>query len=715
MSAREWYTAGFVLTLLAALTFWSLAVIIYRKDRRNPLNRSLALTFLLGGLWLPFGFVEKITSQPNDALALWSYRLAHAFGNPALLCLFLFTLTLYLGRSPSRKILYGLYGLGIIMVAISLSPWGIGRVTYSGGTLEVFAGPLYPVINVFQVVCTIGVLFCLIRKWRTSTGIDHARTSTMLLGISVLLPVGILCNIIIPSITGNAISSNITFLVGATIPPAAFYYSIYKLRLLDIRLILRKSGVAVIVAILVSLPIIGILVLSEALNFNLAFEICLSVFVLLLLVAFYPNIWNRVERLSARAFFSSLYDSVQMQEELTSLLAKTANPTENIHLVLGTLLITLGLDKAEFWFTPQEQSTTGGYYRCSRDEEDKIEHDSLLDAAVPKWLNRIQQTMITEELERWPKSQDEKELGEALSRQGISACAPAQTGRKILGYILVGEKYNRQALSATDIDLMEKVGSRLALYLDNYALSTELSLRLEELSKADEFKREVIVLTAHEFKTPITVVSGLSEILKDNWETLDEDKKEMCLTNMRKASLRLVELSDEVFLLANYYAGTLTSRISLINIDVLLEKLIVSYPENYKSRIVVDKTTDHNIIPSDLDQLFVVLKQVVNNALSFSDDHQPVVISVVDDPHNEKLLNIAIQDFGKGLSREDISRVFEPFFQVEDLRYHAKGIGLGLQLVKILSAILGVKIGIESELGKGTKIILDVPIRSSPV
>jgi len=714
MSAREWYIAGFVLTLLAALTFWSLAIIIYRKDRRNPLNWSLALAFLLGGLWLPFGFVEKITSQPNDALALWSYRLAHAFGNPALLCLFLFALILYLGRSPGRKILYSLFGLGIFMVAISLSPWGIEQVTYTGGTLEVFPGPLYPVLNAFYVISTLGVLFCLIRKWRISTGIDHARASTMLLGISVLLPVGILCNIIIPSITGNALSTNITFLVGATIPPAALFYSIYKLRLLDIRLILRKSGVAAIVAILVSLPIIGILIVSQALNFNLAIEICLSVFILLLMFAFYPIIWNKVERLSARAFFSSLYDSVQMQEELTSLLAKTTNPTENIHLVLGTLLITLGLDKAEFWFTPQEPSTTGGYYRCFRDEEDKIEHDSLLDVAVPEWLESIHQTMVTEELNRWPRSQDERELGETLSKQGIAACAPAQTGRKTLGYVLVGEKYNRQALSATDIDLMEKVGSRLALYLDNYALSTELSLRLEELGKSDQFKREVIVLAAHEFRTPITVVNGLSEILKDNWEILDEDKKEMCLTRMRKASLRLVELSDEVFLLANYYAGTLTSRVSMINIDVLLEKLLASYPENGKSRIVVDKTTDHSVIPSDLDQLFVVLKQVVDNALSFSDDHQPVVVSVADDPHDENLLNIAVQDFGKGLSREDISRVFEPFFQVEDVRYHAKGIGLGLQLVKILSALLGIKIRINSSLGEGTTILLDVPLSQSP-
>ncbi|MEW6554240.1 MAG: HAMP domain-containing sensor histidine kinase [Actinomycetota bacterium] len=707
MSANEWYFMGFILTLLAAVAFWGMAGIIYRKDRKNPLNVMLAVCFLFAGMWVPFGFVEKISSQPNDTLALWSYRLAYTFGNPALFFLFLFTLILYLGRKPSNKLLYPLYVLASLVSLLALSPLCIEQVTYGGATLTVVPGPLYGCLNIFYVLTALGTVFFLLKKWYASTGIDRARTNTMLLGVGAVLPIAIVCNIVIPFFSGNAISTNLTFIAGAIIPPVALFYSIVKLRLLDIRLILRRSGVALIAAIAFSLPLVTIFALSYLLDIDRAAELIMAALLLPLMVWLYPVLWKKIERLSAKIFFSNMYDTSQVLEEVATLLAEPANRVDNVFAVLATILEAVGLIRSELWLLPGILNEAGMCFGCFRGEGDTVRQALVQEVHFPDWLTGVERTMVTEELERWPNMQDERKLGLALRQCGYSACFPAGTLRKTFGYILVGEKCNQGALSSTDLDLIEKTSAQVTLYLDNYTLSTELDLRLEELNKADRFKREIILLTAHEFRTPITVVNGLVELLSVNWDMIDEEKKLGCMRDLAKSSQRLCELSDEVFLLSNHYAGSLVPRIAQVDIEVLLEKLFASYPESEKNRLIIDKSTQRKTIPSDLNHLFMLLKQVANNALRFSDEKQPVVIRVADDPADA--VNFAVQDFGRGLSQEDMEHVFEPFFHVEDIRHHTKGIGLGLHLVKILSAELNIRINLESELGAGTTITLSIP------
>ena len=269
-------------------------------------------------------------------------------------------------------------------------------------------------------------------------------------------------------------------------------------------------------------------------------------------------------------------------------------------------------------------------------------------------------------------------------------------------------------MSSTDIDLVEKIGVRLALYLDNYSLSSELSLRLEELSKADSFKQEVILITAHEFRTPITVISGLTEILNGHWSDIEEEKKIKCVSDMHRASRRLCELSDEVYLLSKYYAGEISPQLSLINIDMLLEKVYESCPDEEKKRLLVEAATSHEVLSSDLKYLSIMLKQVLENALRFSAEDQPIIIKTSDGKGDRGRMLISVQDFGKGMTEEEIENVFKPFTFLEDVKHHSKGMGLGLYLVNILSELMDIRLEIDSESGKGTTVTLNIPVKAAP-
>ena len=74
-------------------------------------------------------------------------------------------------------------------------------------------------------------------------------------------------------------------------------------------------------------------------------------------------------------------------------------------------------------------------------------------------------------------------------------------------------------------------------------------------------------------------------------------------------------------------------------------------------------------------------------------------------------LYIRVEDQGKGMSEEEIGRAFDPFVRLEDTRHHAKGMGLGLHIVRVLSALLGVTVEVETRPGEGTAVTLTLNLR----
>ena len=707
MTRQEWYVFGFVLTVVGAIALWAMAVLIYRKNRQSLTNKVLAWDFVFVGLWILCGFAQRITAHPIDAVILWDFRLANLFGNSALLLTVFFVLTLNSEKRPRRLILIIGGLIWILMVVVFLTPLGVRSSTYQETGVAIMKyGPLYPLIALFFATGAVASLWLAGKKLHAASGIDRARTSIIFYSLAIVFPMIGLCTYILPAITSDTLFADYAFLVSLAVLPAASFYAIARYRLLEVQIIVRRSGLILIGLIAFSLPLLLLFVMFYLTSPSLLIMGLISASVLLPLFILAPTIWNYLERVSARIFFSGLYDSDQLEVLVSSRFGEAKDQVHGIFEALREIAEALGLLKIELVTSPHLLAGKSLFLGCYRDQNE-FREEVYGDYDFPEWLSeQPSETQITEELARWGKAPREKALAATLQRLEFSACVPCKTATRDIGYLLVGNKRSRNALSVTDISFLERVGLRFGLYLDNYALATDLLLKVEALAAANEYKKEIIAIMAHEFRTPITVAAGVAQLLAYQEEFMDAEQKATCFSDLQVAMGRLVELVAQAFQISEHQQGKLLPKITEVELSILTNRLFQQYGPDKKNRLFFELPANHCILPTDVEYLFIILKNIIDNALYFSPEDSPVNIKVQELPD---CLIFEVQDFGRGIPEEEIQNIFDPFTRIEKLEHHNKGAGLGLYVAKLYADQLKIRINVESTMAVGTRVTLEIP------
>ncbi len=708
MSLKDWYFIGFVLTIIGACILWVLAFIVYRNDRKEYLHRVLAWTMIFMGLWLLSGFAEKILPTPSNAFTLWTFRWAYASGVMTSTLFLLFALGLYLDRAP-RKVFHRLIiAAGCCVAAFSLTPLVVKSASYSKGTLGSNTGSGFLLAASMIIIPSIVSIYLITKKWSSSSGIDRARTSIVLYGIIVFVPVFATSIFIVPAIVGNDVSSNYAFLAGL-IPVGFTSYAVVRLRLLDTRIILRKTSVFLMGTLLLSVPIVILFFLFSATNLSNAAQYTALLLVFMVIIYFAQDAWKYFHRLSAHLFFSGLYDESELLEDVSSKLAAQTDPNAGLLAALSRVVYPLGLEDISIIIPPGVVNETCWSLECKQEADGSVSQCLNDNCNLLTWLRHVESTAVTEELLRWPRNQHEGRLGIDLAASGLSACLPMKVSKERIGYMLTGEKVAKKALSATDISFLEKAAEVFGLYIDNYALSTRLAFQLDELQnvygdlhKAFDFKSEIIEVASHEFRTPITVINGFVQTLMINWEELTDEEKVECMASVASASKRLMNLTDKFLNISRIEAGD----VSFVKVPMKLSSIVQDLCENLREedlqRLIIEGNPELYVV-SDPTHLEVMLEHLVENAFCFSPVDAVVILRVWRDSTTNY---IQVQDFGKGIPVEEREKVFEPFVRLETLSHHSKGMGLGLHIVRLLSSRLGIEVEIESGGKSGTTVTL---------
>lgn len=217
---------------------------------------------------------------------------------------------------PSKRVYDTIILFAILLAALCCSPLAIKTASYKNEILHSKVGPLFPVISAMIVISLVAAVYLITRKWSHSTGIDRARTSVVLYGLVIFVPVTLISIFLLPAIFGNYISSNYGFLAGL-IPVGFTSYAVIRLRLLDTRIILRKTSVFVIGTVLLSVPVVLLFVLFQATHLSISAQYVSLLIVFMVIIFFAPDVWRRIQRLSSRLFFSELYDEMELLEEVS--------------------------------------------------------------------------------------------------------------------------------------------------------------------------------------------------------------------------------------------------------------------------------------------------------------------------------------------------------------------------------------------------------------
>lgn len=708
MYQKDWYFIGFVLTVIGACVIWVLALVVYRNNRKDYLHRVLAMSMVFMGLWLLSGFINEIPASPNHVFTLWTFRWAYASGLMTPTFFLLFALGLYLDRAPGKPYEFLVVLYGITGAALCLTPLVISSATYQNGVSKSLNGPLFPLIAVMILAAIVGSIYLITRKWYHSAGIDRARTSVVLYGIAIFLPVCVVTIFVLPAVFGNYISANYAFLAGL-IPVGLTSYSVIRLRLLDTRIMLRKTSVFIIGTVVLSLPVILLFLLFRATHLSSAAQYVVLLLVFMTMIYFAQDVWTRIHKLSARLFFSELYDEHELLEDVSSKLAAQADPKTGLLTALSEVVRPLAIESLAIVVPPGVINDNCWDFDCGQNGNGEIIRAIDDNCHFMHWLAEVHDTVVTEELQRWPKRPEEAGLGNDMATAGYSACVPIALSKERIGYILIGKKVAGRALSATDIEFLEKASDHFGLYIDNYALSTKLGFQLEELQevygdlhKAYDFKSEIIQVASHEFRTPVTVINGFAQTLIANWDDFSDEERVDYMTSITGASRRLVNLTDKFLNISNLEGGDANFVKVPTKLSSIVQELCGSLHQEDLERLIIEGNSELHIV-SDPKHLQVMLVNVVENAFRFSPADKPVILRIWSDSTTNY---IQIQDFGMGIPLEEREKIFEPFVRLESLSHHSQGMGLGLHIVRLLSARLGVEVEIDCGLTGGTTVTL---------
>lgn len=249
----------------------------------------------------------------------------------------------------------------------------------------------------------------------------------------------------------------------------------------------------------------------------------------------------------------------------------------------------------------------------------------------------------------------------------------------------------------------------------------ELRMAKEAAEEANHAKSEFLAAMSHELRTPLNAVIGFSEVLKERYFGPLTEKQEEYVNDILESGRHLLSLINDILDISKIEAGRMELELSEVDVEGLIRQSFVMIREmatrhTIEVRSVIDPDVGKTPIAADERKLKQVFYNLLSNAVKFTPDGGLIELRAGIDAGDGKMpgrfLRISVRDTGEGISRENLNRIFDKFFQVGPERIgKPAGTGLGLPLSREFVALHGGMIWAESDgEGKGSTFVLKIPV-----
>jgi signal transduction histidine kinase len=242
---------------------------------------------------------------------------------------------------------------------------------------------------------------------------------------------------------------------------------------------------------------------------------------------------------------------------------------------------------------------------------------------------------------------------------------------------------------------------------------TEMNLRriTEELKKLDHLKSEFVSTVSHELRTPMTIVrEGVSQMLDGLLGEITSDQRQF-LTMSLEGIDRLSGIINDLLDMSKLEAGRIDINRNFIDFVSLAERAVQNFMKSdaaIQKKLTIQSKSDKKSVwlYADQDKLMQVLINLLGNAIKFTDSGS-IVVCVED---RADTIICSVRDMGRGISEEDIGKVFDKFHQLgRTPGPGVKGTGLGLSICKALVEVHKGKIWVESKVQDGSTFKFSLP------
>ncbi len=249
-----------------------------------------------------------------------------------------------------------------------------------------------------------------------------------------------------------------------------------------------------------------------------------------------------------------------------------------------------------------------------------------------------------------------------------------------------------------------------AEYQELADLSDTLNSVRDEVKKSGDFQREIIANVSHDLKTPLTMIkayaSMIREISGDNPEKRDKHLQVIIdeadrltgivndVLNVSKLSSNLDEIKFKVFNLTEFLYGMLNK------FEYLQET------QGYTFLVDIDQNL---YTRADEEKIGQVIYNFLSNAVNYTGEDKTVYVSLKSNMTAERI-KLMIRDTGKGISKDDLPEIWNRYYRIKESHSRpVRGVGLGLNIVKIILENHSFDFGVDSEVGKGSTFWVDFP------
>ena len=245
---------------------------------------------------------------------------------------------------------------------------------------------------------------------------------------------------------------------------------------------------------------------------------------------------------------------------------------------------------------------------------------------------------------------------------------------------------------------------------------TERKRAEEELKEVMETKSQFISTVSHELRTPLaSMKEAISIVLEEVSGKINKDQKNFLNIAQRNID-RLSRLINEVLDFQKLSANKMKFNMQENDIREVVKDAchtMTLYAEKKKVKLAVKLDDDLPKAKFDSDGIMQVMTNLINNSIKFTPENGQVSVAI---KHKGEDLLICVSDTGIGVPKENLPKLFAPFYQVHQPGQQVKGTGLGLAIVSKIVTQHGGRIEVESEVGQGTTFTVFLPLngKSTP-
>ncbi len=716
----------------------AMSIFVFLSDSRNKVKRYYSLSALFLGLWSLSIFFY--TNPIIFGTTIW-LKIVYTMAYCMTLGLILFAMV-YPRELKSKFRIFFIINF-VYMFVIGIVLWKTDLIVISTQNIPsafnsiALMGPLYAFYGFPELITALYVVGYYIKQVSVLSGIEKRQVQFYVIGgVIMLIPV-FLFDFGFPLIFNNTEFYKYGT-VGNVLWTMIVGYSILTTRFLDMRVVLGSLISTFVKSFFILISFILILFVVQPIwNISLSLDGFIKLFSISILTTFLLiKIFKKVENFLTNHFVYTKYNPVKSLRLFINKNSKILDFNVIVRNLLDliyssfkpTFISIIIFDSKGNLITKEEEGDIKSGYTKDISE--------ILDAWRKLNSNRI---LIFSELKYDKRAgkriidQKRNTILSFMKKNSVEIIFALREEEKFDGMVMIGQNYDRGSYTVSDIDFLDNVMQnchmalvRAMLYLElqsfNKTLQSkvdnqtqELQVKVLELQEARKKERDMIDIMGHELRTPATIIKLNAELL-EKYVNSNPDEYKKYLGRIRGSIENEIKLINTLLTSAKLEGNRIEINKEVVDIAEEIEMVLHGYEGMAKEKglkIFSDIPSNVSMIYADKVRTIEILDNLVGNGLKYTKEGS-VTVKVENDG---EFVKISVVDTGGGIPSKEIPMLGSKFHRVGNYTggeddvdiVRPGGTGLGLFVAFGLVNLMGGKIFVESELGKGSKFIFTLP------